>query len=122
MRWNNRGVAVACATAHTVALNAGAAAQNATAVEETPDSLPDFKGRDETFGYCIGCHSFKVVGRQGMDRARWDETLRFMTTKHSMPEPDEETRKLLLDYLTQAFPASSAAQSGGWTSPFAPKQ
>ena len=89
-------------------------------IEETPESLPDFKGREETFGYCIGCHSFRVVGRQGMDRARWDETLRFMTEKHNMPAPDDETRKLLLDYLAQAYPASSAAQTGGWVSPFAP--
>jgi hypothetical protein len=114
-------VAVACATALAVAFIAAAAAQSATTIEETPDSLPDFKGRDETFGFCIGCHSFKVVGRQGMDRARWDETLRFMTAKHGMLEPDEETRKLLLDYLTQAFPASAPAQAGGWVSPFAPK-
>ena len=120
MRRRISGVAVACATALTAAFVAGAAAQSATTIEETPDSLPDFKGRDETFGYCIGCHSFKVVGRQGMDRARWDETLRFMTMKHGMLEPDEETRKLLLDYLTQAFP-SAPAQAGGWVSPFAPK-
>lgn len=121
MRWVIGGVAVVCATALTAAFIAGAAAQGAATIEETPDSLPDFKGRDETFGYCIGCHSFKVVGRQGMDRARWDETLRFMTIKHGMPEPDEETRKLLLDYLTQAFPASAPSQAGGWVNPFAPK-
>lgn len=114
------GLAVACATAVTAAFVANAAAQNASTTEETPESLPDFRGREETFGYCIGCHSFKVVGRQGMDRARWDETLSWMTEKHNMPAPDEETRKVLLDYLAQAFPASSAA--GGWVSPFAPKR
>ena len=115
-----RGLATACATAITAAFIGSAAAQNATTTEETPESLPDFKGRDETFGYCIGCHSFKVVGRQGMDRARWDETLSWMTEKHNMPAPDGETRKILLDYLAQAFPASSAA--GGWVNPFAPKR
>jgi hypothetical protein len=87
------------------------------AAEETPDQLPDFKGRDETFGFCAGCHSFKVVGRQGMDRARWDQTLTFMTEKHNMPAPDPETRTLLLDYLTQAYPPKPA---GGFVSPFAP--
>lgn len=115
-------VAVAYATAFAATFIGRAPAQTAIATEETPESLPDFKGREETFGYCIGCHSFKVVGRQGMDRARWDETLRFMTEKHGMPMPDEETRKLLLDYLTQAFPATSPEQIRGWTNPFAGQQ
>jgi hypothetical protein len=94
-----------------------ARAQTATAEEETPDSLPDFKGREEAFGFCAGCHSFRVVGRQGMDRARWDQTLTFMTEKHNMPAPDPETRTLLLDYLTQAYPPKPAS---GFVSPFAP--
>jgi mono/diheme cytochrome c family protein len=111
-------VAAAFAMAVTAAFIANAAAQNASTATETPDSLPDFKGREETFGYCIGCHSFRVVGRQGMDRARWDETLRWMTEKHNMPAPDDEMRKILLDYLAQAFPPT--AQTGGWVNPFAP--
>lgn len=89
--------------------------------DETPESLPDFPGRDEVFGYCIGCHSMTVVGRQGMDRSRWDETLTWMTEKHSMPEPDADMRKVLLDYLAQAFPPKAPAASGGWVNPFAPK-
>jgi hypothetical protein len=92
-----------------------------SAQEETPDTLPDFPGREDTFGYCIGCHSMTVVSRQGMDRGRWDETLSWMTEKHSMPAPDAETRKVLLDYLAQAFPPKAPAQGGGWVSPFAPK-
>ena len=48
------------------------------AQEETAETLPDFPGREETFGYCIACHSMTVVGRQGMDRARWDETLHWL--------------------------------------------
>ena len=91
------------------------------AQEETAETLPDFPGREETFGYCIGCHSMKVVGRQGMDRARWNETLGWMTEKHSMPAPDPEMRKTLLDYLAQAFPSKAPAQGGGWVNPFAPK-
>ncbi len=85
--------------------------------EETPESMPDFAGRDETFGYCIGCYSMKVVGRQGMSRARWDETLTWMSEKHAMPAPDADTRKVLLDYLEQAYPAKPAT-GGGWTNPF----
>ena len=95
----------------------GPARAQTAAAEETPESLPDFKGRDETFGFCAGCHSFKVVGRQGMDRARWDQTLTFMTEKHNMPAPDPEIRALLLDYLTQAYPPKPAS---GFVSPFAP--
>lgn len=98
-----------------------ASAQAPAAIEETPESLPSFAGRDETFGYCIGCHSFKVVGRQGMDRARWDDTLNWMTEKHAMPAPDPEMRKVLLDYLAKAYPTKAPSQSGGWVSPFAPK-
>jgi hypothetical protein len=113
------GRRAACAMAVAMALVGGAMAQGATAIEETPESLPDFKGREEAFGFCAGCHSFRVVGRQGMDRARWDETLNFMTEKHNMPAPDPETRTLLLDYLSQAYPANSPAK-GGWVSPFAP--
>ncbi len=82
---------------------------------ETPEGLPDLPGRDETFGYCIGCHSFQVVGRQGMSRERWDETLSWMTTRHSMPAPDAETRKVLLDYLSAAFPAQQARRAAGST-------
>ena len=113
------GRRTARAAAVALALAGGAVAQDAPAIEETLESLPDFKGREETFGFCAGCHSFRVVGRQGMDRARWDATLNFMTEKHNMPAPDPETRKLLLDYLSQAFPALSAAK-GAWVSPFAP--
>lgn len=103
------------------ALAAALLAPPALAQDESPESLPDFPGRDETFGYCIGCHSMTVVARQGMDRARWDETLNWMTEKHSMPEPDPEMRKVLLDYLAQAFPPQAPAQGGGWVNPFAPK-
>jgi len=91
------------------------------AQEETPESLPDFAGRDETFGYCIGCHSMKVVSRQGMERSRWHETLNWMTEKHGMPAPDADMRKTLLDYLAQAFPPKAPGQAGGWVNPFAPK-
>ena len=113
MRWP--GLLLAFALVATAGPAGPARAQ--TADEETPESLPDFKGRDETFGFCAGCHSFKVVGRQGMDRARWDQTLTFMTEKHNMPAPDPETRALLLDYLTQAYPPKPTS---GFVSPFAP--
>lgn len=114
-------LAAATAAALLGALLATAAAQTPTATEESPESLPDFPGREETFGYCVGCHSFKVVGRQGMDRSRWDDTLNWMTEKHAMPAPDAEMRKVLLDYLAQAYPTKAPSPAGGWVSPFAPK-
>ncbi len=113
--------AVLLANVLTSELVATASAQTPAMVEETPESLPDFPGREETFGYCIGCHSFRVVGRQGMDRARWDDTLSWMTEKHSMPAPDAEMRKVLLNYLAQAYPIKAPSQAGGWVNPFAPK-
>lgn len=90
------------------------------AQEETPETLPDFPGREETFGYCIGCHSMKVVSRQGMDRVRWDDTLRWMTEKHNMPEPDVEMRKTLLDYLAQAFPRRRRPRAAAGSTPSPP--
>ncbi len=101
---------------------AGPAASRTGDAVETPDSLPDFPGREEAFGYCIGCHSFQVIGRQGMSRERWDETLTWMTTRHNMPAPDETTRKVLLDYLAAAYPDRPAAGRGGWVNPFAPQR
>ena len=112
--------AAAAAIQLTVCLVA-ASAQTPIAADETPATLPDFPGRDEAFGYCVSCHSFKVVGRQGMDRGRWEETLTWMTEKHSMPPPDAELRKVLLDYLARAYPTKGPSQSGGWASPFSPK-
>lgn len=114
-------LAAATAAALLGAFLATASAQTPMAVEETPESLPDFPGREETFGYCVGCHSFKVVGRQGMDRSRWDDTLNWMTEKHAMPAPDAEMRKVLIDYLALAYPIKAPTQAGGWVSPFAPK-
>lgn len=112
--------AAAAMLAAALASGPGPAVSQETS-EETPASLPDFPGREETFGYCIGCHSFRVVGRQGMDRARWDATLTWMSEKQNMPAPDAEMRKLLLDYLEKAYPAKAPDRGGGWTSPFAPK-
>ncbi|MFZ4531578.1 MAG: hypothetical protein ACOYOJ_07145 [Alsobacter sp.] len=114
-------VAAAIATALSVMFWPISPTEAQSTLVETHESLPDFPGREETFGYCIGCHSFTVVGRQGMDRGRWDDTLSWMTEKHSMPPPDPPTRKLLLDYLSQAYPTKAPAQNGGWVNPFAPK-
>ena len=114
-------VAAAVAAALSVLFPPVGLAQAQSTIVETHESLPDFPGREETFGYCIGCHSFTLVGRQGMDRGRWDDTLTWMTAKHGMPAPDPQTRRVLLDYLSQAYPTKAPAQAGGWVNPFAPK-
>jgi hypothetical protein len=110
----------ACAAAAILALSVAAPAQ-APAAPETADDIPDFPGREETFHYCIACHSFRVVGRQGMSRERWDQTLDWMTEKHSMGKLEGDDRRLILDYLEKAYPPAALQAPGGWVNPFAPK-
>jgi hypothetical protein len=118
-----KGSLAAAALAGAVALfapGAGSAqTQQPSAPTETPESLPDFPGRDLAFGFCAGCHSFQLIGRQGMSRERWDSTLTWMSDRHGMPVPDADIRKELLDYLEQAYPERRTAP-GGWQNPFAP--
>lgn len=81
-----------------------ASAAPSVAQEESPEDLPPGTGRDETFYGCTACHGFALVRQQGMSRARWDETLDYMVTRHNMPELDAADRTLILDYLATAFP------------------
>lgn len=87
--------------------------------EEQPEQYPDGPNREDTFYFCTPCHSFRIVGAQGMSRQRWNETLDFMITRHKMPDVQGADREKLLDYLTTAFPERT--QPGGWKNPFAPK-
>ncbi|WP_230532081.1 hypothetical protein [Microvirga roseola] len=66
-------------------------------------SLPPGPGRDETIAWCSGCHSMALVTQQGMSRSRWDDTITWMVENQNMPEPTEEERKVLLDYLASHF-------------------
>lgn len=81
-----------------------AVAGAAWAQEESPDDLPQGKGREETFYGCTACHGFALVRQQGMSRERWDETIDYMSTRHKMPELDAADRALILDYLSANFP------------------
>jgi hypothetical protein len=85
--------------------------------EEQPEDYPDGPNREETFYFCTPCHSFKIVAAQGMSRARWNETLDFMVTRHKMPDVQGADREKMLDYLEGAFPERK--QPGGWKNPFA---
>lgn len=76
----------------------------AWAEDESPDDLPQGKGREEAFYGCTACHGFALVRQQGMSRERWDETIDYMSTRHNMPELDAADRALILDYLAASFP------------------
>jgi len=88
--------------------------------DESPEEFAPGHGREQTFYACTPCHNFKLVAAQGMSRERWDETLTFMTSRHNMPALAGAERKLVLDYLEQAYPPRPARQ-GGWQNPFAPR-
>ncbi|HWE19526.1 MAG TPA: hypothetical protein VG758_20460 [Hyphomicrobiaceae bacterium] len=87
--------------------------------EERPEQFPDGPNREDTFYFCTACHGFKLVAAQGMSRARWNETLDVMVTRHSMPDVQGAEREKMLDYLTSAFPERTERR--GWKSPFAPE-
>jgi mono/diheme cytochrome c family protein len=81
-----------------------AVAGAAWAQEESPDDLPQGKGREEAFYGCTACHGFALVRQQGMSRERWDETIDYMSSRHNMPALDAADRALILDYLAANFP------------------
>ena len=87
--------------------------------DESPEEFAAGAGREETFYACTPCHNFKLVAAQGLTRERWDDTLSFMTSRHNMPALEGHERKLVLDYLENAYPPR--ARQGGWQNPFAPR-
>ena len=116
------GAGVLAAAAVLVALPALDGAGQSKRVrpaEEQPEQYPDGPNREDTFYFCTPCHSFKIVAAQGMSRARWNETLDFMVTRHKMPDVQGADREKILDYLASAFPERT--QPGGWKNPFAPE-
>lgn len=86
---------------------------------ERPEDYPDLPGRTETLSFCTGCHGFKLVAAQGLDRAAWDRTLTWMSERQGMAAIEGEARSIVLDYLAGAFPPRSTGQPGGWRNPFA---
>jgi len=72
--------------------------------DESPQDFPQAPGRDQTFYTCTACHGFKLVAAQGQARPQWEDTLDFMTQRHSMPKLEGDDRKIVVDYLTAAFP------------------
>ena len=67
------------------------------------DGLPAGAGREEVYSLCGACHSLMIVKQQGLSRAAWDETLVWMVEEQGMPELDEESLGLVLDYLADHY-------------------
>jgi len=97
-----------------------AVASPASALDEL-EALPEGPGREETYYSCIACHSFQVVTRQGMSRGMWEDTITLMSERHGMPELQPDEREMVVDYLSEHFPATQPAGGSrrGWTNPFA---
>ncbi len=83
--------------------------------EDAPELYPAHPNRDDAFYACVACHSFKIVAQQGMSRERWDESLTWMTTRHSMPKLEGKDRENVLNYLSTVFPEKTQP---GWKNPF----
>jgi mono/diheme cytochrome c family protein len=92
-----------------------------TPQDERIEDLPDTPGRDETFGLCTACHSYRLVSNQGMSRERWDETMTWMTQRHGMADIQGADRDAILDYLARHHPPKAPARGGGFRNPFAPQ-
>jgi mono/diheme cytochrome c family protein len=97
-------LALLAAAAGSLALRQTALAEDYEVVE-TPEDLPEGKGRDETFYACAACHGTALIKAQGMTRDRWDVMIDWMMERHGMPEIDPADRALIVDYLAQTFPS-----------------
>ncbi|MDB5590840.1 hypothetical protein [Enterovirga sp.] len=119
MRSSTRGGRLALVIGLAAAFATGPAWAQPAPREERVEDLPPGPGREETFGLCAACHAYRLVANQGLTRDRWDETLRWMTERHNMPDIQGEDRALILDYLAAAHPPKTAPAAGGFRNPFA---
>jgi hypothetical protein len=71
---------------------------------EEPSVLPDGHGRDQTFYACTACHSSALIRRSGFTRQQWDDLIDWMVDKQNMNPLQGDERKLIVDYLAEAFP------------------
>lgn len=88
---------------------------------ENPEDLPEGEGREDTFYACVACHDMQVVTRQGMSRPMWEDTITLMIERHGMFDLDPEEREIIVNYLTEHFPATQRPGRGGFVNPFAPQ-
>jgi mono/diheme cytochrome c family protein len=69
--------------------------------EDEYEGLPPGEGRDHVYTFCGACHSVKLLVQQGLSRDTWDELIVWMVEEQGMAELDEETHKIILDYLDE---------------------
>lgn len=65
--------------------------------------LHDATGVEETFAYCAGCHSERLVAQQGLTREDWDDLLVWMVEEQGMAAIDAPDRAVVLDYLSTHY-------------------
>lgn len=109
MAWTHGPGAAAAQEVYDPMRPPGAVATDPDAEEGTPalnpdfDDLPDTAGVEETFYTCSGCHSLAIVKQQRLTDARWHYLWDWMVAEQGMPEPDAETKEMILNYLTTHF-------------------
>lgn len=95
-------LAVVLAAAVVVVMGAGWLS-SASAQEDEFEGLPPGKGQEDVYYNCTACHSIRLVTQQGMSRKRWADTLVWMVEEQGMPELDQETLDIILDYLAEHY-------------------
>jgi len=99
-------------TIHINAASLAAAAifaAGATAAGDGPAGLPDGPGRDLVMSKCSECHSVETVTGERHDRAGWSAEVDSMVDRGLMLSDDDYAK--VVQYLTQAFPASPSSGS-----------
>ena len=91
------------AAAALILIGGGLAEAAASDQTDEWDGLPKGPGREEVYGLCSACHSLMIVKQQGLSRPAWDETLVWMIEEQGMPELDQETLDVVLDYLAEHY-------------------
>ena len=75
----------------------------------TLDDLPPGAGRDALVRSCLSCHDLGVVLAHGKTRSEWAEVTGLMIDRGAVIA--ESDLRILLDYLTDVAPATTAAQT-----------
>ncbi|MDA1100453.1 MAG: hypothetical protein O2967_15860 [Proteobacteria bacterium] len=65
--------------------------------------IPRAPGAEEAYYLCSACHSFRLVAQQGLNYARWEETLIWMVKEQEMEAPEADDLKLITNYLAKYY-------------------
>lgn len=68
-------------------------------------ALPEGPGQEDVFYNCSYCHSLRTVTAQNLQRWRWEQLMDWMVSEQGMPELEDETRILIVDYLVEHYGA-----------------